>query len=161
MKIVYTRPDGGVNVVHPASKSEIESRHGAMSDSEFEAFIISRAVPEDGSNVRVISDSDIPSSREYRDAWVDESSESYIDISCGKAKDIALSELRARRDAELVKTDAEYVASLSKGEDVSSIVSRKDALRAATDDLKAISAEGKINDSSILESISAEKNKEL
>lgn len=144
MKILYTRQDGGVSIVIPAEGKTQEE-------------VISKAVPNDAINIRVISDSDIPASREFRDAWVDVEEGSQIDISVERAKELALQHLRRVRDLKFIETDARYIASLSKGEDTSAIVAEQVMLRNITEDIKAIDATGKYNDVGLINSLSVLK----
>ena len=97
MKFVYTRPeDGGVSVVVPAPKADLEWVLGPLTDDEYRAHVLERSIPPDALNVREISDDDLPD-REFRNAWCDVTPESSIDIHSEKAKELALDKLRLKR----------------------------------------------------------------
>lgn len=55
-KIIYTRPDGGVSVVHPMGGYSIEE-------------VLAKDVPPDAINPQIVDESDIPSDKENRDCW--------------------------------------------------------------------------------------------
>lgn len=63
--IVYTRPDGGVSIVNPASEFI------AQFDTEQEGLdaIQAKNVPADGTNVTIIEAADLPSDRRFRNEW--------------------------------------------------------------------------------------------
>lgn len=61
MKILYTRPDGGVTIVIPVT-DDLEE-------------VYAKAIPLDATNVREIEDTEIPSDRLLRNAWIDVGSE--------------------------------------------------------------------------------------
>lgn len=58
MKIIYTRPDGGVSIISPAGKFTIEE-------------VFAKDVPADAINPKIVDDSYIPSDRTHRNEWVD------------------------------------------------------------------------------------------
>lgn len=160
-KIIYTNQDGIVSIVSPASKACLEKTRGPMTDLEYENHIIDRVLLSNGiTDFRFISEEDIPSSREFREAWVDSEPGTQIDICCEKARDIALERLRSKRNKELVQTDAQFVEALSKGQDTSALVLEKQRLRDLTNDLKAMDVVGKVNDTAVLDAIKVAENKE-
>ena len=72
MKIIYTRPDGGVSVVTPAAQSDVAKFLPEVTDMtpmEFVEFIKLRDVPEGSLNVQIVPDSAIPSDRAARNRW--------------------------------------------------------------------------------------------
>lgn len=152
-RIIYTKPDGKVVIVTPVSKDNLEKVLGVLTTEQYENHVIERSIPSDAIKVRYLKDSDIPSNREFRDAWVDTSELSIIDIDLEKAKDIKLKELRNKRNAKLDETDKEYLKLLSKGEDTSYLIKEKQRLRDITEDLKALDVTGKINDIKLLDKI--------
>ena len=152
-KLIYTRLDGGVSVVIPAKKSEIERVMGPLTDKEYEQHVYNRSIPKDAINIRELSDSDIPDSREFRSAWVDITSESKIDISCEKAKDIQLVKLRKERDKLLSELDKEFMMKLEKNESLDDVKLRKQKLRDITEPLKALDVSGKLNDIKLIDKI--------
>ena len=64
-RIVYTRPDGGVSVITPTDEF-IQNFNGT--EDEALAFIQSKDVPADATNVNIILDTDLPD-RTNREAW--------------------------------------------------------------------------------------------
>lgn len=143
MRLLYTQQDGTVAIVTAKTLEDAV-----------------KAVPE-GVPYREIQDADIPVDRTFRNAWVDVTPQSSIDIDCEKAKEEGLKILRGRRDKELTKTDAEYVMALSKGDSTSPILAKKVKLRDSTNSLKALDVAGKVNDESTLATIYAETFKLL
>jgi len=139
-KIVYTRPGGGVSIVCPAPKEAIEKVLGELTEQQYVEHVIARSVPEDASNVRYVEEEDIPSDREFRNAWCDKSDKPCIDIDSVKAIDVAISAIREQRTPLLAKADLEFMKALENGEDTSAIVARKNELREATEPLKELKA---------------------
>ncbi len=152
MKFIYTRQDGGLSVVTTVDKVELERVLGSMTDKEYKNHIILRSIPNDSINYREIKDTDIPNTREFREAWCDVTDDSKIDIDLVKAKEIKLADLRKVRDQKLKETDQEFVIALSKGENTTAIEVKKQILRDATNDLKALDVNG-YNDEIILSKI--------
>lgn len=60
--IVYTRTDGGVNVVHPAPQA-------GKTEDEVLSELQVKVVPQSARNVAIINESDLPVDRELRDNW--------------------------------------------------------------------------------------------
>lgn len=57
--VLYTRPDGGVSVVHPAPGIGMDE-------------VMDRSIPTDATSVRVVDHLSIPTDREFRNAWFDD-----------------------------------------------------------------------------------------
>lgn len=151
-KIVYTRPDGGVSVIIPASKESLEKSLGTLTVLEYEDHVRSRSIPGDAINVRSIDDVDLPS-REFRNAWEDTQVGTQIDISCEKAKDIKLGKMRAERDNLLEAQDKISIIALENGDSLVDIKAEKQRLRDSTNGLVALDVVGKFNDEVIFQSI--------
>jgi hypothetical protein len=64
-QIVYTRPDGGVSVVSPASAARLFDE----TEDEFIARIQAKDVPGDALDIEVVEGITIPTDRWFRDAW--------------------------------------------------------------------------------------------
>lgn len=64
-KIIWTRPDGGCSVFTPAPEflARFENATEAMEAAA------ARAVPADASDVMLVDEADMPTDREFRDAW--------------------------------------------------------------------------------------------
>jgi hypothetical protein len=150
MKIMYTRPeDGGVSIVTAASKESIEKVLGPLTQEQYENHVVERSIPAGAVNARRITDDGIPTSREFRNAWVDVTLEDKVDIDLVRAKNLKLAELRRVRDAELVKLDTEFMVALERGEDLTEIKSRKQHLRDCTNPLKELQVSG-VDDPEVL-----------
>lgn len=152
-KIAYTRQDGGVSIVVPAPKDRLEIVLGSLSESEYENHVMERSIPKDVTNVRSIEESDIPTSREFRDAWEDSQLGNQIDINCEKTRDMCLEKLRKNRSKLFDEQDKLFIIASEKGEDTSAIISEKERLRGITNPLKSLSVVGKYNDEVLLQQI--------
>ena len=91
-------------------------------------------LPKDESGQYIMLD------REFRNAWR-KVGESSIEVDLSVAKDLKMDEIRAKRDAHLLKSDAKYMELLSKGSDLTAIQALKDTLRdlPANVDMDAVS----------------------
>lgn len=137
-KIIYTRPDGGLSVVVPAPKEAIEKMLGPLTEEEYVAHVLERSIPADATKVRYVNEEDIPSDREFRNAWCDVSTEPCVDIDAEKARDIVLTEVRLQREPLLVKADQDFMRALEGGQDTTEIVEQKKALRDLTEPVKSL-----------------------
>lgn len=81
-KIVYTRPDGRLCVVHPAGE-----------DQEQRAW---SKLPPDAIDPKWIDESEIPADRTFRNAWKQEGGK--IECDMAKAKEIALGRMGKQSD---------------------------------------------------------------
>lgn len=153
MKIMYTRPeDNGVSIVIAASKSDIEKVLGPITQEQYEAHVLERSIPIGAINVKHITQDDIPASREFRNAWVDVTPDTKVNIDLVKAKEIKLNQLREIRNKRLEEADREFIIALEKGESLTEIKVQKQALRNATEPLKALVVHG-IDDAETLNRI--------
>jgi len=149
-KILYTRPDGGVSVVIPAAKKDVEKVMGPLTEEAYEAHVRERSIPESASNVRDIDDADLPESREFRNAWVDVTAESRVDVDCAKARDIAVEQLRLKRKPLLEEQDKLFMLALERGESTDGVAAEKQRLRDVTEPLKSMELSGVLNDEATL-----------
>lgn len=142
-KIMYTRADdGGLSVVIPAPKADIEKVLGSLTQEQYENHVWERSVPSDAINPRYVDADGLPADREFRNAWCDATPEAKVDIDLKKAKDLQLAKLRLTRNAKLEAADVEFMTKLEKGEDLTAIKDKKQNLRDATEPLKALSVDG-------------------
>ena len=153
-KLIYTRPDGGLSVVIPALKKDVENVLGALTEGEYEAHVLSRSIPVDAINVRSVDDTDFPTSGEFRNAWEDTQPGTQIDISCEKARDIKLSKMREERNNLFEAQDKLSIIAMESASDMTAIKAEKARLRDMTKPLKALGLSGKFNDKTLLEKIS-------
>lgn len=132
-KIVFTRPeDGGVSIIVPAPKKDLERVLGPLTEEQYKAHVIERSIPRNAIKVREIDDQDLPNDRYFRNAWTDEFDTPTIDIHPEKAKEIKLNVFRELRKPLLESLDVEFVRALEKGEDTTAISAKKQALRDIT-----------------------------
>jgi hypothetical protein len=155
MKMMYTRPeDGGLSVVIGVPKEAVERVLGPLTQEEYEQHVRETSIPEGALNVKVITDADIPADREFREAWIDATADTKINIDMRKAKEIKLVQLREKRNKLLDAADKETLMALEKGQDLAAIKAKKQALRDATNPLKALKAEG-VDNEELLDQIKA------
>jgi hypothetical protein len=150
-KFIYL--SDGVNIVIPAPKDRVEKVLGPLTDTEYEDHVRSVSLPE-GVVYRYVDDHDIPSSREFRNAWCDVTQESRIDIDLTKAKDIQLSKMRAERQKKFEELGFPYKLDSQLEEAIISKDTRDklQSLRDATEPLKALEVSG-YNDNAVLDQI--------
>lgn len=102
-KIIYTRPDGGLSVVHPVLNT-LGEEDGFTEEQAFDRAL--DKIPTDASNVRIVDESDIPTNRTFRNAWVDTGNSVTHDIT--KCREIHKSRLRDWRAPKLLALDIAY-----------------------------------------------------
>lgn len=145
-KLMYKDLEGNLCIVNPVAKEVIESQVGPMSDEEYKALVISSSIPE-GITFKELEEADIPTTREYRDAWDDVTEDTTINLDMAKVKTIELKKLRTARDEELKKLDVTYLQALEGGDPavIDAVKAKKQALRDVTDPLKQLNATGHDN----------------
>lgn len=113
-KIIF-KTDRGISIITPTGKTE-----DCMKD-----------IPE-GAEYKIIDDSELPQTREFRGAWDYDLKE---DIP--KSKEIHKNNLRAKRKALLEKLDVDWIRAVEENrqEDASSVVVEKQRLRDITNDV--------------------------
>jgi hypothetical protein len=84
-----------------------------------------------GANLYTPEAYDVPVDRTFRNAWQASEELGAITVDMTTAKEIWKNKIRAAREPELLKLDAEFMKSLETGADTSIIVSKKQALRDA------------------------------
>lgn len=152
-KIIYTRTDDEISIVIPVEQTAIEKFTGVLSLEDYEQHVRDRSIPDNSINVREIEDVDIPTTREFRNAWEDTQVGTQIDINCSKARDIKLSEMREKRVELLENQDKLSLIAMEAGDDLTAIKAEKQRLRDITNSIKALSVIGKYNDDVLLQSI--------
>ena len=162
-KLIYTNLDGTVSIVIPNGRLNIETVLGTpfVDETAYEDFVISRSIPSGVTNIRSIDDTDIPSSREFRDAWVDTEEGTQIDIDCGKAQASVLVEMKASQKIQK-KELYDKLLPLMLDDDTSGIAqlnSERNRIEELTTALEAIDATGKVNDTTTLNLIRVQRNK--
>jgi hypothetical protein len=152
MKYLYKRPDNSVAIIVGAPKASLEKELGPLTDEQY-AEVIKRSAPPEAEG-RFITEADYPPSlREFRDAWCDVAPGTQIDIDAAKAKDIQLEHLRKERDALLAETDVAMTRALEGGDEkeIAEIKATRQALRDATEALKALTVTGIADDAMLNE----------
>ena len=147
--------DESLWVVEPAPKDRLELIFGNMTQEQYEEHVLTRTVRMPGAfGERFIDDADLPSTREFRNAWCDVTPESRIDIDLERAKTIKLDQMRKERQKKFeelgfpTRLNPELEAAIISQETRDKL---KD-LRDATEPLKALEATG-YNDETILNQI--------
>lgn len=104
-KIIYTRPDGGLSVVHPVRNTSGET---LITDAEIEKRAWDK-LPVDAINPQFVEASAVPSSRSQREAWVHGGDKVTIDPTRVKpvVKQETVASLKAALIAKGVLTQAD------------------------------------------------------
>jgi len=137
-KIAYTRADGGVSIVCPLPKSEVEVVLGAMTDSEHDEHVWATSVPVNAVDAVYIENAAIPADREFRAAFKLNGKSIAFDLV--KAKELQLEKIRQARAPKLLALDTDFMLALENGDEAKKleVVSAKQALRDITEPLKAL-----------------------
>jgi hypothetical protein len=150
MKVMYTRPeDNGVSIVIATSKPDLEKVLGPLTQEQYEEHILERSVPEGALQVKIVAEENIPSNREFRNAWVDITDDNNVNIDLAKAKELQLTKLRELRNRALEKLDKDYMIAIELGTATTDIKAAKQQLRDITEDLKNLVVSG-VDDEEVL-----------
>jgi hypothetical protein len=131
-KIIYTRPDGGLSVVHPVRNTLGET---LTTDAEIEQRAWDK-LPADAINPQFVEAAEIPTDRTFRNAWKAEAGNVAVDM--GKAKDLTKDRLRNERKPLLEAQDVAFQRALETGADTLNIVKEKQRLRDITKQVDAL-----------------------
>lgn len=144
--------------IDPTPKKRLELVFGQLTDQQYEDHIIQRNLSVNprmiGLTIADLKILELPSSREFRDAWCDITAESRVDIDLSKAKELQLRKLRLARQQAFVdlgfpqKLNPEIEDAILSSETKAKIQS----LRDATEPLKALEVSG-YNDEAVLKQI--------
>ena len=117
-KIIYTRPDGGISVVHPATTEDAAWAK----------------LPLDAINPRFADASEIPQDRTFRNAWKDTGAS--VDHDMPKCRELHRAMLRGLRAPLMAALDAAYMRADEIGDaaEKARIAAKKQALRDVTAD---------------------------
>lgn len=132
MKIIYTRPDGGLSVVSPRK----DRPEDVAVKQAFEKL------PPDAINPEIVDDSVVPKDRTFRNAWKAEAGGIVHDMQ--KCREIHRNYLRELRGPKMKDLDIAFMRAIETGasaSDVRAIVAKKQALRDVTNDAGLLSAE--------------------
>lgn len=122
-RIIYENNDGSVSIVIPAIE-DIDA-------------VVKKSIPE-GISYEILEDTDIPSDRTFRNAWVKNGKGIRIDMPLARL--IHMTSIRKVRAEELIKTDQELLRAIENGEDTVQIKEKRQKLRAIPQvfDLKTV-----------------------
>lgn len=122
MKLLYTQSNGVCAIVTPISES-----------GETLEQIIEKAVPAGTPYVQV-EDTEIPTDRSYRNAWVVNGDKITVDLA--KAKAVHQDKIRVARDPIMKQLDVQYLRAVERGDTAqqTAIARQKQALRDAPAD---------------------------
>ena len=125
-KIIFTNLDGGLAVVSPVVNTFGEAEGFTEADAEKRAW---DTLPSDAINPKWCDESEIPTDRTFRAAWVNTDSKLTIDMA--KARNIHLQRIRIKRNTELSKLDVQATKAQDIGdaETLVQIRARKQELR--------------------------------
>jgi hypothetical protein len=108
-RIIYTRPDGGIDVIVPAPAFVARF---ASEDEAMEALRAKR-VPAGALDAAIVET--VPDDRAFRDAW--ELDQASVAVNMPKARAIHMDRIRRARDTELQALDVETMKAVGKGDD--------------------------------------------
>lgn len=120
IRFIYENDEGGITIVTPSDKTDLTLDE-----------IKDKCCPS-GKTIITINKSEMPSNRNFRNAWKLNSNSIETDIS--KAKEIHKTNIRNARVSKLAELDIEFQKALETGASTTDIVSKKQALRDAPAD---------------------------
>lgn len=189
-KIMYTNNEGKVCIVVPSPRDHIDRwnrvpctvietetviDHGVekiiekevettrpMTDAEWEMHVWDRSVPvEFIESARWVDEVDMPQTREFRDAWRNIDETTKVNICCKEARDIALEDLRRKRNEKLDKLDKDFLLAIERDLDTAPIKQKKQELRDVTEPLKNLAVDGVFDCETTLQEIRQLRDIEL
>jgi hypothetical protein len=123
MKIVYTRPDGGVSVVHPAPQWLAKVLDDTDGDPQFPneaaamAFLLTKDVPPGSTDVNVVTDGAIPTDRTFRGAWEQTAGSITVDMPKARAVHaVSMAQAKVAESARLELAEEELILLSKTGE---------------------------------------------
>jgi hypothetical protein len=130
-RIVYTMPDGHIEICHPTINT-FPIRE-AITEAEAEQRAMTKDIPAVAINPRFIESSEIPVDRIFRNAWEDNGG---VKVNMPKAREIHRDKLRALRRPVLEALDNDYLRADEQGDtaEKARIAVKKQALRDVTND---------------------------
>lgn len=124
-RIIYRQENGSVAILVPSLETDLKR----LEDD----------VPE-GVEYEIVDVKDIPSDRSFRNAWVQDTTESSmkIGVKLDRAVGISLERVRNARDDLFVELDKQYMIAQREGSDTGELDDKRQKLKAATDKLKSL-----------------------
>lgn len=110
VRIIYTRLDGGVNVVCPTD----EYLSQFPTEAEGAAAVIAKDVPPDATSIRVCDKADVPSSRRFRNCWR-RIGPGLPQVDMPLARVQRMNETREGRAPKLTKSDVDFLRAQESG----------------------------------------------
>ena len=129
-KIIFTRPDGGLSVVHPVRNTYLTPEE--LDDAQIEQRAWDK-LPKDAINPRWADAAEIPADRAFRNAWEDSGT---VSVNMPKARNLHREKLRGLRKPKMDALDVAYMRADELGDAVlkAEITVKKQALRNVTAD---------------------------
>jgi len=109
-RIIYTRADGGCNIVVPNPRGKARDE----TEDQYLDRLITRVVPQGSTDVAKVEKNTVPANRAFRDAW--RQAGGVITTDMPIARGLHLERIRHIRNAELAKTDADYLKATDTGD---------------------------------------------
>ena len=127
-KIIFSRPDGGLSVIHPV----INSNETLTEDEAIDRA--RKDIPPEAIDVQIVDESAIPSDRTFRNAWTVVAGA--VEHDMAKCREIHTDKLRTLRKPLLERLDMEYLRADERGDAAGkvAIAAQKQALRDVTSD---------------------------
>lgn len=126
IRFIYENDEGGITIVTPSDKTDLTLDE-----------IKAKCCPS-GKTVVTINKSEMPSNRNFRNAW--KLNNNKVETDMTKAKEIHKSNIRTARKPKLAELDIEFQKALETSSSTTDIVSKKQALRDAPADSGIASA---------------------
>ena len=100
-RIVYTQPNGRVSLVNPAPEyvASFETEDEAMAD------LLIRDVPNDAVDAQIIDQTDVPTNREFRNAW--KQSAGVFSVDMPQAREIHIEHILLAQNKEITRLKVE------------------------------------------------------
>lgn len=136
-KIIYTRSDGGLSVVHPAENARLDNE----TDAEFISRIVEKDVPPGALDVQIVDATSIPTDRTFRNAW--KAGVGKVEHNLPKCLTLAQDAIRVARAPKLAALDVEFMRAVEIGDAAkqAQIAAQKQRLRDATADARLTNAQ--------------------
>lgn len=137
-KIIYSRSDGALSIIHPVRNTYPHPED--LTDDE----VLARAmkdVPPDALNVHVLDETEIPTDRTFRNAWIYQNNK--IEPDLDQSKEIKKAQLRLERKPLLEALDAAFMKALEDqdSEAIAQIKTKKQRLRDITKEPALLNAQ--------------------
>lgn len=138
MKAIYSLPDESVAIVYSITLAEI-----------------SKVVPQDAINFRILQADSIPTSREFREAWCDKLPGDQIDICHEKAKKYKLNLMEKHAEKCKEKLDHQILRSFGNVDIIASLKKKYEEIDRVVNNLEVLDvSQPAYNDERILKQIS-------